>query len=585
MNRIYCFTCFVLLFLASPGIFAQSVFLPAGSDEHRLLERLEVKSGRHARQFHSALRPLERKAAVHFLEAADTLPRLTANDRHQIYQFLQRHPEWAAITPDSSERHILKRFYAFPHDLYRYHSDDFFLVVNPVLDLRAGQEGDEDLYRYLNTRGVEVRGMINQRVGFYSFLAENQARFPTYVRRQTQWHRGAVPGEGWTKSFGEGGVDFFTARGYIAFQATQNIGIQFGQDRNVIGNGIRSLLLSDYANNYLFLKVNTRYRWFHYQNIFANMLDYPMRNFGRPYDAKYAVTHHLGLHVHPRLQLGFFENVVFGRSDSLNRRGFEWHYLNPVIFYRAIEHHIGDPDNVMVGMDWQWIVRNDVALYGQFVINEFYLQDIRNDLDSLWVRLGLRKERKYDDFASFRNKFGMQLGVKTYDIFGISDLDVQAEVNLVRPFVYQHYDTYGSGLRPAASYSHYSQPLAHPLGANFRDWAFRVAYRPHPQWEVMAHLFSMVQGRDTASINFGGDILRDYRDRPGDFNQHFLQGNRMSTLLGEVNLLWEFRPGWYADLRWLWRNQKEAIRPGEPFKTDYISLGIRVNAVPRKHFF
>jgi hypothetical protein len=576
---------FVLVFISEASR-SQSTHLPAGSDYHRFIERLEIRSGRHATQFHSALKPLEREAAVRFLEQQDTsLARLTHTDRQIIHGFLQANPEWSKVAPDSSSRPLLGRIYAVPSDLYRYHSEDFFLSVNPVLDIRLGKESSNEQYLYLNTRGVEVRGLINQKVGFYSFLAENQGRFPLFVRQQMNSHSGAMPGEGWTKGFKDGGVDYFTARGYLTFQATRNIGFQFGQDRNFSGRGIRSLLLSDYANNYLFLKINTSYRWLTYQNLFASLLDYPLRNYGRTYDSKYAVMHHLGLDLHPRLQVGFFESVVFGRQNPQYQRGFELHYLNPVIFYRAVEHHIGDPDKVSVGMDWQWIISRDLALFGQFYADEFYLQDIRNDLDSVMVRTGLRKSRKYQDYASFRNKFAAQLGVKTFDIFGIENLDIQAEINLIRPFVYAHYDTGGSDLRPAASSSHYSQPLAHPMGANLREWAFRIAYRPEQNWEIVTHLFSVVQGRDTTGINFGGDIFRDYRYRKGDFNHLFLQGERFNTTLAEINLLYQFRPGWFLDLRWLYRTQKSQLFPEVPSETEIFSFGIRANVAPRKHFF
>ncbi|MEE4178216.1 MAG: hypothetical protein V2I46_11975, partial [Bacteroides sp.] len=512
MKKIFLIT-LCLLFIGS--LTAQSIFLPSGSSTHDFLERLELKGGKHASQFHSSLKPLERRAAVGFMEEADTTQeKLTNIDRHMLYQFLQANPEWSAQPSDSSRMPVLKHFYAFPQDFFRYHDKDFFLSVNPVLELAFDKEQGVENLHYLNTRGIEVRGMINQKVGFYTFLAENQARFPDFVRRQMQWHRGAVPGEGWTKGFGEGGVDFFTARGYIAFQATENIGFQFGQDRNFSGHGIRSLLLSDYANNYLFLKINTRYKWFHYQNLYANLVDYPIRSLGgNAYDPKYAITHQLSFQITKNFQLGFFENVMVGGSDSLNKRGMDWHYFNPVIFYRAIEHHVGDPDKVTVGMNWEYLITRGLGVYGQVLVNEFYLDDIRRDVDSMLVRIGLRKDRKFTDFASHRNKFGLQVGVKTADIFGIKDLDLQGEVNLIRPFVYQHYDTYGSGLRPASSYSHYSQPLAHPVGANLAEWAFMGRYRPMKNLELSTALFAYTQGRDLDGVNYGSNILLDYRNR------------------------------------------------------------------------
>ncbi len=475
--------------------------------------------------------------------------------------------------------------YAFPSDLYRYQSDGFFVSVNPVLDLQIGREQGIDKALFFNTRGMEMRGMISQRVGFYTFLAENQARLPSYVNEHRhELFSGSVPGEGWAKGFKDGGVDFFTARGYIAFQATEHIGLQFGQDRGSIGHGIRSLLLSDASNNYLFLKINTRYRWFHYQNTWARLTDYPLRSFdSRAYDAKYSVTHHLSVQLGKRLQVGLFENVTMGRSDPSGQRGLDPHYLNPLIFYRAMEHHVGDPDNVTVGLDWRWIVMRGVSLYGQVLINEFRIHDIRNDLDSLLVRTGLRKERQRSGFASFANKFGIQGGMRLADPFGIQNLDIQAEVNLVRPYVYTHWDTSGQTIRPGASYSHYSQPLGHPLGANLHEWAMQAQYRVHPRVSVTVNYINYIQGRDTGGLNYGGNILKDYRlDRPHPQSAYFLDGQRTHVQLAELVAGWQFWPGWHLEGRYLTRS--ESI-DSTAEKTSMVLLGLRVNAVGRRHYF
>ena len=577
----------ILLFFIFSFAGAQSVFLPSGSTDHLFLNRLELLTGRHSTYFHSGIKPFERRAAIAFAEQVDSLStNLSMIDRYLLQDLLQSNPEWSNAAPDSSKRPILRNFYIFRSDLFRYHSNDFFLSVNPVLELFAENERGVENLHYLNTRGVEVRGMVNQRVGFYTFLTTTQGRFPDFVQRQQAAHAGAFPGEGWVKGFGEGGVDFFTARGYVAFQASENIGLQFGQDRNFSGHGIRSLLMSDYANNYLFLKINTRYRWFHYQNLFAHLIDFPLRSFGgRNFDAKYAVSHQLSFQITPRFQLGFFESVIFGRSDTLNSRGFEWHYLNPVIFYRAIEHHVGDPDRITVGMNWEFLITPGLGFYGQFIADEIYVNDVRADLDSMLVRLGLRRERKFDTFASMRNQFGLQVGLKAADPFGIRNLDLQGEINLIRPYVYQHYDVDGSGLRPPASHSHYSQPLAHPLGANLAEWIVKARYRPMQNLELAASVFSYTQGTDIGGVNYGGNILRDYRHGHGLYNNHFLQGRKISVLLGEFNASYQFRPGWFFDLRLRLRNQTETETGVRLFQNQIVGFGLRVNTVPRRHFF
>jgi hypothetical protein len=577
---------FVLLSLAFGEVaLSQSTYLSTGNNWHDFVQRMEIKTGKSAHSFHFVLKPLERKAMMDFLLHVDsTQPNLSRTDRQMIATIRSSNAEWdLPAMADSNFRPLLKHFYRQPTDFFHYHDDDLFLVINPVIHAETGRETGRDLWLYQNTRGLELRGMINSKVGFYSYLADNQARFPQYVNQKIQHQRGAIPGEGWNIPFGDQGYDYFTARGYIAFQATKNIGLQFGQDRSFTGFGERSLLLSDFANNYLFLKINTNIWRFHYQNLYARLVDYPWRNHGgRMYDPKHMVAHTLSIKLTERFQLAFFESVVWGRSDTLSRRGIEPHYLNPVIFYRAVEHHIGDPDKVSLGMSWRWIAGRRIALHGQLYLDDFLLSDVRNDMDSLWVYLGLRSQRKYTDYASFRNKFGFQLGLNHVDFLGIQNLDLALEGNWVRPFTYSHYDTSGAQMAPAASYSHYGQSLAHPMGANFRELLAGLQYRPHANWLIKTTLIQARQGMDSVGINFGSNIFRDYTHRVGDYNHTFLQGSLQKSLLLQAEISWQWMPNMWLDARYIVRDEEISTTPQ---KTGIFMLGLRINAARREHWF
>lgn len=562
---------------------AQSAFFTDDRLPHDFIERMEIKSGKNAYGIHTSLKPFERKAVINFLLESQHLS-MSRADRAIVEQFMQDNPEWSSVKADSSKRALLRKLYVYPNDMYRYQSHDFSLSVNPVMHLQLGEERDRDSRLFQNTRGVEVRGLINQKLAFYTYMADNQGRYPLYVNQKSLSQEDALPGEGWNQRFAGDGYDYFTARGYVAFQPIPAIGVQFGQDRNFLGHGTRSLLLSDYANNYLFLKLNTRIGPFHYQNIFAELIDYPLRSFGgRMFDKKYMVNHLLSVNLGQKWQLGFFENVIFGRTDTLNRRGFEMHYLNPLIFYRAVEHHIGDPDKVALGMQWRYLAARRFSFYGQVYIDDFHIGDLRNDIDSLLVRAGLRKERKYTEYASFHNKFALQLGMKWIDFLGLDNLDVQLEANWVRPFVYTHYDTDASGIRPAASHSHYSQALAHPLGANFREWIVAVNYRPHARWLIQSRLFDARQGMDQQGVNKGSNILADYSKREGDFNHFFLQGDLRKTLMADTRISWQWKPGLWLDVQYLLRDEKMVNQAGQ--RAHVLQAGIRLNAAPRNFWF
>ncbi len=566
---------------------AQSTYLSESALlDHEFVERLEIKSGSFSEQVFTSLKPFSRKKTVRYLEYADTsISGLSITDRNIIERFLANNPEWATYDQAEISEEGSGVFFKYPGDFFRYEEDGFFMSLNPVLNLSCLFENDRGEWSYLNRRGVEVRGLINERLGFYSFIADNQARYPFYVNEKISLQDGAIPGEGWHKPYGDDGYDFFSVKGYISFRLLPNVDLQFGQDKNFIGNGMRSLFLSNYSNNYLFLKLNTQFDRFHYQNIFSELVDYPIQTSGgRRFDRKFSTTHYLTARITDNFRLGVFENVTFGRADSINQRGFEPHYLNPIIFYRAVEHHIGDPDKVAVGLDWQWLIASRLSFYGQVYIDDFNIKDIRKDLDSLLVRTGFRSQRKYSEFASFRNKFGLQSGIKWVDFIGITNLDFQIESNLVRPYTYSHFDTYGSGLRPAASYTHYSQALAHPLGANFSEQAARLAYRYRPDFTFSMQGFNYKQGKDKDEVNYGANILKDYSTRPDDYGMYFLQGDKVDVTLLDFMISWEWKPNMFIDASAMFRNENQQSKD-YAISELFFSLTLRWNDFPIKHNF
>ena len=88
-----------------------------------------------------------------------------------------------------------------------------------------------------------------------------------------------------------------------------------------------------------------------------------------------------------------------------------------------------------------------------------------------------------------------QLGGKYVDAFNIKNLDLQFETNRARPYTYSHYDS-------IANYTHYNQPLAHPLGANFQEFIGIVKYQPAPKWYINARAIYYYQGLDSAGRKF-----------------------------------------------------------------------------------
>ena len=244
-----------LFLLGANAACAQTTYLPAGSPEYDYVDRWEAKSGQLSNEVFTTLKSYSRKEVVTFIEgqlAGDTSG-LTAIDRYQMRRSLGVSSEWSGVELES-RKPVLKNFYQTQSDLYRVKTPNFFLSVNPVLGLQLLYDKDADApagephFKYLNTRGVELRARIANRIGLYTFFTDNQERLPFPVQQWTESHQ-AVPGADYYQTPGNKGTyDYLLARGYIDFAAIKNhVNVSFGYDRNFIGDGDRSLILSDFA--------------------------------------------------------------------------------------------------------------------------------------------------------------------------------------------------------------------------------------------------------------------------------------------------------------------------------------------------
>jgi len=448
----------------------------------------------------------------------------------------------------ASKKPILKSFYKTPANLYEVHVKDFDLVINPVIQVIGGKESDNDETLYLNTRGLTLRGRIANKIGFYTYLTDNQEKDPLYVRDWVNMRK-AVPGAGGYKAFKTTGYDYFDARGGITFNATKYIDITFGYDRNFIGNGYRSMMLSNSGNSNLFLKFNTRIWKINYQNLFMELHNADDRIGDKLLGKKYAAIHHLDIALTKWLNMGLFEGVVFGRKDR-----FDFGYLNPIIFYRSIEFQNGSFDNSIAGLDLKANLGRKVQLYGQLCLDEFLLSEITKS-NGWWG-----------------NKWAIQAGAKYIDAFGVSNLDLQLEANVIRPYTFSHRDS-------VANYTHYNQPMGHPLGANFKEFIGIARYQPAPKWLAVAKMIYYQQGRDSNNVSYGSNIflpnIPPYR--VGDFGHSLGSGWQTNVLYATFLLSYELRENLFLELNASYRKQETKTAPLVSKNSSIVSFGLRWN--------
>ncbi|MER2998129.1 hypothetical protein [Pontibacter populi] len=557
MKHIACLL--LLLGLASgTTLQAQDTYVPYDPDTYRLIDRYQILYGNEVPELHTAVRPIGRKDVAALAEISARNAQ-TSVDQFNTEYLLNDNWNYTDQEDNESYRPVLKHFYRNKTDLYHFENEDFTLRVNPVLHVEFGNDNQSDGIRYINTRGIQVEGSIDQRLSFYTFIGENQARFPEYVVDRIE-RDNVVPHEGWWKPFKTTGYDFLTARGYLNYSLTKHVEIQLGHDRHFIGDGYRSLFYSDYAPPAFFLKLNTRVWKLHYMNLFQELTpQYKRSQVDELFDKKYMALHRLGINLTPNFNLGIFESVVFARDHGK----FELQYLNPIILYRTVEQMIGSEDNATVGIDFKWNILNRAQLYGQVYLDELRINEVRSG-NGWWG-----------------NRQAGQIGAKYINAFGLPNMDLQGEVNVIRPYTYQHQDQY-------RNYQHYNQPLAHPAGANLYEFIGIVRYQPIPRLNVTAKAIYTKFGQDevtaTDTINWGNNINYPYTKRALGYGNKIAQGNTTNQLHLDLTASFQLRHNVFVDLKQILRRTDAELNTMD-LNTSFTSVAFRWNIPQRLHEF
>ncbi|HUR10774.1 MAG TPA: hypothetical protein VM012_05365 [Flavitalea sp.] len=535
---------------------AQSTYLPQGSKHQLFIERLEIMLQKNPDLNLSTVKPVSRRIAVNAALYSDSaISEWSKSDQYNLTSLLMNNREW--VDDDRPEfisaKNLWKTFYRTKANLLEVNQPDFFLAVNPVIQQQQSLEGDNEQRIFVNSKGLTFRGLISKKLGFSAYLTDNQERAPRFVQSRINEFK-SVPGAGFYKTFKTTAVDYFDARGTIHFNAAKYLDFQFGYDKLFIGSGYRSLFLSDFGNSFLFLRINTKIWKLNYQNIFAELTPQYIRGGAdNLLDKKYAAMHHLSMNVTSWLNLGVFESVIFGRKNH-----FDFAYLNPIIFLRVAEQQNGSFDNAVVGIDWKANVARRFQFYGQLMLDEFLLKELRAG-NGWWG-----------------NKFGLQVGGKYINVFGVDNLDIQGEINVVRPFTYSHNDS-------VANYTHYNQPLAHPLGANFIEAIGIVRFQPFPKWSGTVRLIGWKQGIDTGSSNYGANIFKANTTRSGNYGFSLPSGIDGKAINMQFLVSYEWKENLFLESALLYRKQSAPEFTGLNRNTTLLTLGIRWNMFRREY--
>ncbi|MFV8373722.1 gliding motility protein RemB [Flavobacterium sp. LB1P71] len=442
--------------------------------------------------------------------------------------------------------------------------EDYWFKLNPILDLQVGKASQTKAsYTYVNTRGINFRGGLGKQINFSTTVFESQGRFADYYNRYAESIRPAggnpaiIPGMGIAKDFKTDAYDFPLAEANITFAPSKYFDLQLGYGRNFIGDGYRSLLESDGASPYPYFKINTNFWKIKYTNTYMWLKDVrPEVTLEKTYATKFMANHYLSWNVSNKFNLGLFESVIW---TNTNDRGFDVNFVNPIIFYRSVEFaSSARSGNAVLGLTYKYKWNNQINAYGQFILDEFSLGDVKRG-DNSW-----------------KNKFGYQLGVKYYNAFQVDNLIMQLEYNHVRPYVYSHSN-------PITNYAHNNQSVGHQWGGNFKEF-IAIAHYHKDRYFADAKITMGTRGLDfdttQDSFNYGGNIYKDYDEKRAlDSGVKVGQGNKTAVFIADIQAGYLINPATNLKLfgSYIYRNFDPTKNTVTTFteSTNWFTLGIR----------
>ncbi len=441
---------------------------------------------------------------------------------HKKYEFIaDSHRVFKYINKDVL---VDKVFYDHLIHIKKDHKYEF--KVDPLLNVELGR-AYYDTANYqktsTNTRGFIASGRIGKDFYFETLFSENQSFFPHYIEKVSN-ATSVVAGQGRYKVFKTTGYDYAFSSGFISYQPTKKLNIQLGHGKHKVGNGYRSLLLSDNAFNYPYLRVTSQ--WFkgklQYTNLYAVLMNLTTGGAKTPpntealYQKKAYNMQQLSLNIGKRLNIGLFQGMVWQAADSMNRQHIGWQYVNPIIFTNLAMYGLNNKNNIVVGADVSFKITNNLSTYGQFMA------------DDLTNKTGLTQQ------------YGYQVGVKYFDAFTVKNLFVQLEYNDVTV------GSYGNpvGVTTNQSYTHYNQSLAYTLNdgkelvalADYKWQRFFVNAKLNIQYKKLTttplynNTFTKIQLGYTINTAYNFNVSLGYTNR----NQFFYDFN---TLNNKTNML------------------------------------------------
>lgn len=499
-NKLYLYFFVVICIFTYGKASAQYDNIPISNPVYSYLERAEARG--YLENMSLALRPMMRyqiaEALKNIRKHQLELSKMELATLEKFERYFEIIPEEKLVlfySKDDTLQVLSKRFFDDnPKYIYHYADSEHNLKILPLLTLEniikiENSKSDNVFYGNL---GIRANGTLGNMFGYY--LQFTNGEVVTGNRDILKLDNHISTNVKFTDlnsdfDFSESGVNIK----YKWFYA----GIS--KESRKWGNGVlNSIYISDNAPPFTMLNLGVNFADFSYMFIHGSLLAYYRDSIKTGFNAnfpnKYITMHRFS--AKPDWgEFALWEGIIY------SKRNVDLNYLNPLSFYKSLEHSLRDRDNSMIGFDFAVRPLSGLELKGGFILDDIIFGEIGKNF--------------------WGNKTAWNVGAWYVPQMPI---DFGFEYSRIEPYTFTHFDYLNNYSNDDKLINFQMQPNSDQFATVVRFWwgqklpaSLKLSYTRHGENEYNE------QGNMTRNV--GGDFR--YTVRPEDSRySYFLDGKR-----------------------------------------------------------
>ncbi|NEU10245.1 hypothetical protein GZH53_18120 [Flavihumibacter sp. R14] len=158
----------------------------------------------------------------------------------------------------------------FNEHLVEIKRNDFAFYADFLPDAQVGKSIQEDDNTWLNTLGYQAGGTIGTKFSVHTSGYKSEQKFPLYLNSYAESTK-VVSGQNYVRNPLDAVKDWSYFTALVSYTPVKYVNFTLGKDKMFLGDGYRSMLLSDYGINYPFVRVTASLGNVQYTAMWASM--------------------------------------------------------------------------------------------------------------------------------------------------------------------------------------------------------------------------------------------------------------------------------------------------------------------------